>query len=141
MSRRYISVAEQSQIIERADKRCEYCQSCMDYSSQSFAIEHVLPVALGGKTTLENLALACGGCNGHKYTKVEAFDALSQIIVPLYNPRKQKWCDHFVWSSDRLQMVGQTASGRATVDALKLNRVGVINIRKLLMMVGHHPPE
>jgi 5-methylcytosine-specific restriction endonuclease McrA len=99
MSRRYITVAEQTQIIERADGRCEYCQSCMDYASQSFAIEHILPVALGGKTTLQNLAFACGGCNAHKYTKVEALDALSQTTVPLYNPRKQSWRDHFVWSA------------------------------------------
>ncbi|MEO0870221.1 MAG: HNH endonuclease signature motif containing protein [Cyanobacteria bacterium J06642_11] len=90
MSRRYITASEQRQIIERAERRCEYCQSFMDYSSQSFAIEHILPIALGGKTRLENLALACGGCNAHKYTKVEALDPLGQTVVPLYNPRQLK---------------------------------------------------
>lgn len=141
MSRRYITVAEQSQITERASRRCEYCQSCIDHSLQSFVIEHILPVALGGETVLENLALACGGCNAHKYTKVDALDALSEVVVPLYNPREQNWHDHFLWSSDQLQAIGKTATGRATVDALKLNRAGVTNIRKLLLMIGRHPPD
>lgn len=141
MSRRYLKIAEQQQVIARAGKRCEYCKSSMDYSPQSFDIEHILPIASGGETTSENLALACGGCNSHKHTKVEGFDLLSQTAVPLYHPREQNWHDHFLWSSDRLQMVGKTATGRATIEALKTNRIGVVNIRKLLLMIGRHPPE
>lgn len=61
----YISVEQQRQIIERANRRCEYCKSSMDYASQSFVMEHIIPVSAGGETSLTNLALACGGCNGH----------------------------------------------------------------------------
>ena len=67
MARRYITATEQRTIIERAQSRCEYCQSWMSYATQSFVFEHVIPVSDGGETTLENVALACGGCNGHKY--------------------------------------------------------------------------
>ena len=141
MPRRYVTSDERRQIAERADKRCEYCKSHMDYSPQSFDIEHVLPVVLGGKTNMDNLALACGGCNSHKYTKVEALDEIEQIMVPLYNPRKDSWYDHFAWSADCLQMIGRTSIGRATVQALNLNRLGLMNIRTLLLMVGLHPPS
>lgn len=141
MPRRYITTAEQQQIIDRADRRCEYCQSAMDYTSQPFAIEHIIPIAQGGGTSLDNLALACGGCNGHKYTKVEAIDPVSQIETPLYHPRRQQWQDHFGWSADYLEIIGLTETGRATLDALKLNRPGVINLRKLLRLAGLHPPN
>jgi len=141
MPKRYVTAAEQQQIIERADRRCEYCKCVMDYSSQPFEIEHIIPLAAGGETSLENLALACGGCNGHKYTKVEALDPVSQTQVPLYHPRQQAWQDHFGWSADYLQMIGLTPIGRATIEALRLNRPGVINLRRLLLIARLHPPN
>ncbi|MGD1863524.1 MAG: HNH endonuclease [Phormidesmis sp.] len=129
MSRQYIPVEQQREIIERSNRRCEYCKSHMDYSPQSFAIDHIVPIARGGKTESSNLAFACGGCNGHKYTKTKATDELSQTVVSLYHPRKQDWHKHFAWSPNLLEMVGLTATGRATVTALKVNRVGNKNLR------------
>lgn len=140
MSRQYISVEQQRKIIDRANRRCEYCKSHMDYSPQSFAIEHIVPIARGGKTETGNLAFACGGCNSHKYTKTTAKDELSQTVVALYHPRKQNWQEHFAWSPDLLEMVGLTATGRATVTTLKVNRVGNKNLRQLLLLIGRHPP-
>jgi len=141
MPRRYITVEEQRQVIERARGRCEYCKSVMDYTSQSFVMEHIIPISENGETSLNNLALACGGCNGHKYTKVSAMDPVSQVEVPLYHPRQQAWQDHFAWSADYLQMIGLTEIGRATVHALKLNRPGIVNMRRLLLLAGLHPPD
>ncbi len=141
MSRRYITATEESQIIERANRLCEYCRCSMDYSAQPFVIDHIVPIAQGGTTTMENLAFACGGCNGHKYTKTQATDPVSRELVSLYNPRTQKWLDNFVWSDDFLQVVGLTAIGRATINALQMNRFGVVNMRKLLLMAGLHPPN
>ncbi len=137
----YISAEQQRQVIERAKRRCEYCKSSMDYASQSFAMEHIIPISAGGETVLTNLALACGGCNGHKYTKVDAIDPVSQTRVALFNPRQQTWSNHFGWSADYLTVLGLTAIGRATVEALKLNRPGVINLRRLLLLAGLHPPN
>jgi hypothetical protein len=141
MPRRYITVAEQQQIIERAKRRCEYCKCLMDYSSQAFELEHIIPIAEEGETELENLALACGGCNGHKYTKVAVFDPISKTQVPLYHPRRQVWQEHFAWSADHLEIIGLTAIGKVTIELLNLNRPGVINLRKLLLTVGLHPPD
>ncbi len=59
----------------------------------------------------------------------------------LYNPRQQVWSEHFRWSDDFTQVIGITACGRATVEALRLNRFGVVNLRRLLRGVNLHPPE
>ena len=115
----YISAEQQRQVIERANRHCEYCKSSMDYASQPFVMEHIIPVSAKGETFLNNLALSCGGCNGHKYTKVDAIDPVSQTRISLFHPRQQTWLDHFSWSADYLQIIGITAIGRATVDALK----------------------
>ena len=140
MSRRYIFVEEQEQIKERAGFRCEYCQCLAAYSAQSFVYEHIIPIAKGGETRLDNLCYACGGCNGHKHTKMEGVDLVSKTMIPLFHPRTQNWHEHFAWSKDYLRIVGLTPSGRATVFALKMNRPGVINIRSLLLLAGKHPP-
>jgi hypothetical protein len=40
-----------------------------------------------------------------------------------------------------LRVRGRTARGRATVDALRLNRPELINLRRILLLVGEHPPK
>jgi hypothetical protein len=40
-----------------------------------------------------------------------------------------------------ISTVGITPTGRATIDALNLNRSGVKNIRRLLVMADLHPPN
>ncbi|MEA5448844.1 HNH endonuclease signature motif containing protein [Leptolyngbya sp. CCNP1308] len=140
MPRRYITVDEQRQVIERANRRCEYCKSAMDYAAQSFVMEHIIPIAAGGETALDNLALACGGCNGHKHIKLTGLDPVSQTQVSLFHPRRQTWDEHFAWDADFLQVVGLTPAGRATVEELSLNRLGIVNMRRLLLLAGLHPP-
>lgn len=89
---------------------------------------------------MDNLALACPGCNGHKYNKTEAPDPADGELVPLFNPRKQEWQDHFKWNEDFSHVVGLTPTGRATVSALNMNRPGVVNMRLALFVIGSHPP-
>src|ERR1051326_1235976 len=82
-------------IIRRANGCCEYCLSQAGYSPGPFAVEHIIPQSQDGPTTLENLALACPGCNGHKSDKMIARDPVSGDIVPLYHPRRDQWNVHF----------------------------------------------
>lgn len=140
MPRRPVTAQERSRIAERARGCCEYCRSRVDFATQSFSVEHIIPVSRGGETTLDNLALACPGCNGHKYTKTEAPDPVDGTVVPLYNPRQQRWQDHFRWHEDFTCIVGLTPTGRATVSALQMNRPGVMNMRRALFALGLHPP-
>lgn len=108
---------------------------------QSFSTEHIIPVAKGGKTESENLALSCQGCNNHKYNKTEGYDPVSRQTAPLYHPRQQKWTEHFVWNEDSTMIIGVTPTGRATVSALHLNREGLVNLRRILHMAKKHPPR
>jgi hypothetical protein len=62
-------------------------------------------------------------------------------MVPLFNPRTQKWSDHFVWTDSGTRILGKTATGRATVIALRLNRPPLVDARRAWVAVGWHPPE
>lgn len=99
-----------------------------------------MPLAVGGSSELDNLALACQGCNNHKFTKTEAVDPVTGVAVRLVHPRKDRWDDHFIWSHDFRYVLGRTPVGRATVEALKLNRRRLINLRRALYEAGEHPP-
>jgi hypothetical protein len=135
-----VSPELQAEIIRRANGCCEYCQSQSRFATQSFSVEHVVPRSKGGATESENLALSCQGCNNHKYTKTQALDAIGGNVVPLFHPRRDSWGDHFAWSGDCTLTVGMTPTGRATVEALQLNRVGLMNLRRVLYDAGEHPP-
>ncbi len=52
----------------------------------------------------------------------------------------QAWSDHFAWNYDFTLVIGLTATGRATVEALRLNRPGVVNLRRALLAIAEHPP-
>ena len=67
-------------------------------------------------------------------------DPVSGELIPLFHPLKQKWRDHFMWSDGFTLIIGLTPTGRATVDALQLNREGLVNLRRILYSMGEHPP-
>jgi hypothetical protein len=136
-----VTVKQRQQVIARAKEICEYCYSQIKFATQSFSVEHIVPRVKGGKTTLDNLALSCQGCNNSKYTKTEGLDPTTREKVPLFHPRQQIWQEHFAWSTDYTKIIGLTPTGRATVDELNLNRSGVVNLRRVLYASGEHPPK
>lgn len=127
-------------IIARANGCCEYCLSQARFGVQSFSIEHIIPRIREGQTTLDNLALACQGCNNHKYTKTEGQDPVTSELAPLFHPRNHLWQEHFAWNEDCTLMIGLTAIGRATVETLHVNREELVNLRRILYAMGEHPP-
>lgn len=137
----YISVALRKEVALRAEHCCEYCACRDDFSPDSFTVDHIYPVSLGGRSVSDNLAWACFGCNGRKHTKTKGNDSETGEAIALFNPRQQAWAEHFYWSDDAITLVGKTACGRATIQELSLNRAGVINLRRLLASVGLHPPS
>lgn len=124
----------------RAHNCCEYCRAQAEFSHDPFSFEHIIPVAKGGTDDLENLAWSCLGCNYHKFTAIEAFDLTTEHRVSIFNPRKDSWKSHFRWNDDFTLMIGITPTGRATISKLKLNRSGLVNMRKVLAEAGKHPP-
>lgn len=136
----YISKILRLAVAERAKGSCEYCLSQARFATQSFAIDHIHPVSWGGATEMDNLALACSGCNSYKANRLDATDPVTQRQVALYNPRQHDWNKHFCWSKDFLLIIGLTPIGRATVEILRLNRPPLLNLRRALYSLGEHPP-
>jgi 5-methylcytosine-specific restriction endonuclease McrA len=84
-------------------------------------LDHIVPASAGGQAIAGNLALACIQCNRAKGSRIDAPDPATGRRVPLFNPRQQRWADHFRWSTTYRSIVGKSDIGRATVKALRLN--------------------
>ena len=135
-----ISRRLQEEVRQRAHFLCEYCHISEQWQYVRFTVDHIIPVRMGGTDAEENLALACFHCNRRKGLQVTARDPDLGEEVSLFNPRRHRWKEHFIWSNDRLNIKGLTPIGRATVQALELNRDRVIPIRAADLAVGRHPP-
>lgn len=141
MAKQNIPTAFRREVTTRAGGFCEYCVTNSLYADSPFDVDHVIAESEGGKTEPGNLALACHGCNLSKSNRNRVFDALTEQFVELFNPRTDRWFEHFAWTSDFSEMVGVTLTGRVTVEALRLNRTGLVNQRIVLAKLGLHPPE
>lgn len=126
------------QIVARAGNRCEYCGLSQEGQEATFHIDHIVPRALRGPTGAENLALACVSCSLRKEARRSAPDPRTGRKVALFHPRRQRWDAHFRW--DGVVVVGLTPTGRATVDALQMNRPLILAIREEESARGRHPP-
>lgn len=113
----------------RAQFRCEYCGIHEDDDLVlPFHVEHIRARKHGGGDEPSNLALACNHCNLHKGANLSGVDPESNAIVPLFHPRSQNWADHF--SSREGRIIGRTASGRATIAVLRMNRDDRVELRR-----------
>jgi hypothetical protein len=127
-----------ARIRERASDRCEYCGMHQSLQGATFHVEHVLPSSRGGPSTIDNLAWCCPSCNLHKSDRTHASDPQTGRLEALFHPRRDDWNVHFGWDQERV--VGRTPSGRATVDALKLNADRRLQIRRAESHFGLFPP-
>ncbi len=126
------------EVILRAGNRCEYCRLSQIGQEATFHMDHVMPRADGGPTIFDNLALSCVSCSLRKWAHQMAPDPDSGEEVPLFNPRRQVWTEHFRW--DEELVVALTPTGRATAAALALNRPVILVIRQEEATRGRHPP-
>lgn len=129
------------QVVMAAQGRCAYCRSSEALMGVTFEVDHILPKAAGGETTAENLCLCCPVCNRHKAARLTAHDPSTSQEVPLFHPNHQVWSEHFTWREDGSHVVGLTAVGRATVEALHMNRSQMVELRCYWAATGRHPPE
>jgi 5-methylcytosine-specific restriction endonuclease McrA len=79
----------------RAKGSCQYCRMHETLQGATFHIEHIIPLCQRGRSDLENLALACPGCNLHKASRVTANDPVTREEVRLFHPIRQHWAEHF----------------------------------------------
>lgn len=140
MSRGYISAELRQQVRGDSGLRCGYCHTPEEFIGMPLDIDHIVPEALGGATARENLWQACSRCNDFKGDRTASLDSATNEIAPLFNPRTQKWTEHFSWSSSGKQILGRTPIGRATVEALRLNNEFIMIARRFWVEAGRWPP-
>ncbi len=126
-------------VVRRAKARCEYCLLPSSESVLPHEIDHIRARKHRGPTTLKNTCLACAQCNGAKGSDATAYDPKTDELVRLFNPRADRWHDHFRWQGARLR--GKTAIGRATIALLRINDAARVEHRRLLMAAALYPKD
>lgn len=132
-----ISAALRREVRERARERCEYCLLA---ESQAFFFhepDHLIARQHGGESVSANLALACFDCNRFKGPNIASLDPVTGELAPLFNPRTQRWSEHFKLEGGRI--VPLTPIGRATERVLRLNLPVRIDVREGWAALGLYP--
>jgi hypothetical protein len=109
------------------------CQIGRNLQARSMSSISLL-ASMPGASEMANLAWACSRCNSHKGTNLTAIDPDGTGIVPLFNPRKDSWQEHF--KLDGAHIRGLTAPGRATAWLLQMNAERRLELRFQLMAAG-----
>jgi hypothetical protein len=120
---------------------CAYCHTAEQLTVAIFEFEHILPRSAGGKTVFDNVCLACPTCNRYKADRTTAIDPATQVEVPLFHPHRDNWNEHFVWNENATELVALSATGRATIEALRMNRRQLVRVRRMWVAMGEHPPQ
>jgi hypothetical protein len=137
----YIPRKLRQQVITAARSRCEYCRAPQDLTFATFHIDHIIPKSALGKTIFNNLCFSCQFCNLFKKGRARARDPETGRQVRLFNPRRDRWEEHFRWGEEGTEVIGLTAQGRATIGALQMNNAIALTARRLWVVSGVHPPE
>lgn len=141
MSPTNVTDSVRARVREAAGDCCGYCLSPQRLVMSKLEVEHIIPRALGGGDEEFNLWLSCGLCNRYKGAQTRSIDPATNLLVDLFNPRTQIWSEHFRWTPDGTYIVGETTTGRATVDALRLNNELAVEVRRNWVLAGWHPPK
>jgi 5-methylcytosine-specific restriction endonuclease McrA len=115
----YVPSALRRLVTHRAGGICEYCQFPQTASFFAFEIEHIIAEKHNGITEAENLALSCPCCNRFKGTDLGSIDPATKQLTPFFNPRLQKWSDHFRLEAGTI--IPLTPEGRVTAKILQFN--------------------
>ena len=134
---RHVPAALRRQVWERASGLCEYCLLHERDDWVSFQIEHIVSKKHGGHTHLSNLALACLDCNVAKGSDLGSVTRPTGRLIPFFNPRQEKWTNHFRLSEHRV--VPLTETGEVTCRILGFNSRNRLLKRQLIALSGNYP--
>jgi HNH endonuclease len=132
MSVTYIPNALRDLVYLRAKGNCEYCLISEEVCYSKHQIDHIIAEKHGGLTIENNLALSCTFCNKHKGSDIASVDSETDEIVPLFNPRRDIWSEHFVIESGYFN--GLTSKARATIRLLRLNILTRVEERRIWIL-------
>lgn len=125
------------QVIDRARGCCEYSLISQEDTLVFHEVDHIIAEKHEGETTFDNLCLSCVYCNRHKGSDVGSIDRITGQFVPLFNPRLDRWNDHFRLNGNEIEPL--TPQGRATIVVLQLNSPYQLSRREGLTEVGSYP--
>ena len=140
MSGTHIAAALRRLVSARAGRCCEYCLIHEDDTFFGCEVDHVVSEKHGGATAAENLAYACLTCNRRKGSDLASIDPVSGALVRLFNPRTDRWADHFSLSADGTVIQPASPAGVVTVRVLHLNDPERQLERAALRAIGRYPP-
>jgi len=126
-------------VSERAERLCEYCLIHEDDTFFGCQIEHVIAEKHGGATVSENLAFACVFCNSYKGTDIASLSPLTGQLIRLFNPRNDRWADHFRLIANEMRIEGITEVGQTTVRLLQMNHPDRLLERSTLRDANRYP--
>ena len=137
MSVTYINFELRRLVSERAERLCEYCLIAEDDTFFGCEIDHIISEKHGGPTTADNLAFCCLCCNQAKGSDIGSIDWESGQFVRFFNPRTDRWSEHFDLID--VQLEPRTPIGRATARILSFNRADRVKERILLAEIPSTP--
>ena len=140
----------------RARDACEYC---LLPTTSEFHVEAVVPPLLweeyqasklavrpdgqrAGPEHIDNYVWICPFCDHARQRQVEA--AVGREAHRLFDPRRDRWAQHFLILEGTPLVCGHSAIGRATELALALNdprSTGPLGARQEMVLAGRYPPR
>lgn len=137
MSVTYIGADLRRRVVARAEELCEYCLIAEEDTFYGCEADHIISEKHGGLTEDENLAYACVGCNQAKGSDIGSIEWETQAFVRFFNPRADRWADHFELVGSRIE--GITPIGTVTARILGFNRPETVLERRALQGIGRYP--
>jgi hypothetical protein len=139
MSVTYVS-AELRRLVEtRADGLCEYCLVAEEDTFFGCEVDHIISEKHGGPTEADNLAFACAFCKQAKGSDIGSIDWASGELVRFFNPRRDRWAEHFVLKGVRVEPL--TPIGSVTVRILAFNTIERLLERQTLQLAKRYPSK
>jgi len=130
----YIPASIRQLVYDRAQGFCEYCLIPNDFVLVPHEVDHVIAQKHGGQTSADNLALSCTLCNRYKGSDLASIDPETGQVIPLFNPRRENWSDHFEVIQG--EIIAKTTIGKVTIRLLQLNRPEQVLERQILQNAG-----
>jgi hypothetical protein len=81
--------------------------------------------------------LSCAACNRHKGADFASVDPQTKAIIPLFNPRRDVWSEHFRLNGALIEPL--TIQGQVTVFLLHLNDPDRLEERATLIRLKRYP--
>ena len=139
MSSTYIPAELRRLVVERAESTCEYCLIAEADTFFGCEVDHIVSEKHGGATKEGNLALACLMCNRKKGSDVGSVVPGSGRFVRFFNPRLDRWGEHFAFDEDDFAITPISDVGTVTEQILRFNDAERKLERKALYEVGRYP--